>query len=72
LKSKEKNVKYIVKGENDAIIASYEKNSKRGWDIFEPDGPPYLRHDSASQQQTIIEAVLDEHRKKGRQIIQED
>ena len=58
----------VTNPENGEIVATYEKNAA-GWEVYEAGGPPYLEHDASSRARTLIDAVLQSHRDKGRIVL---
>ena len=55
----------VTDPENGKVVATYEKN-EAGWEVYEAGGPPFLEHDALSRTLTLIDAVLQSHRDKGR------
>ncbi len=63
-------MKYVVRNpKTNEVVATYESRNGR-WEVGEP-GPPYLAHDLRSRAPTLIDAVLEEQRRKGRIVSQE-
>lgn len=64
-------MKHVVRDPiSNAIIATYELKDG-SWEVFEAHGPSFLQEGSRSTAPTLIEAILEEHRKKGRVVSEE-
>ena len=59
-------MKYIVTDPNSTGIWTYEQMKDWSWKVVEPENAPTLEHALESTAPTLIEAVLEQHRRRGR------
>ena len=62
-------MKYVVTGPDGALMGTYERSDGR-LQFWEP-GRPYLAHNPASKAATLLDAVIEEHRRQGRTVSEE-
>ena len=61
-------MKYIVTDPNSTGIWTYEQMEDGSWTVVEPENAPTMEHALESTAPTLIEAVLRQHRRKGRAV----